>query len=350
MIKSYVYILLVLIIFQSCDEESIYEKFENSFPVKKELNSQIINHNKDLLGNPTKLRIADSLLFVLDPDLGYSMKIINNNNLTLVKNILKNGRGPGEYGMIPRFELLDHRKLAFNDDIKNNYYEVSIQSKQFNPEILIEKNLKIEQGRIFNTVRLGDSYVSTGIFEKKGRLLLSSVDSIDICDFFDDYPLDDHPKMSTMNKGMAYQTHFTSCVNNHFTGYSLTSGEIIFYAKEGGEIIKKNKYQLFTSEFESNSINGYGVVYSKDSQTGFLDIVQKDKFVYALYSGRSFRESGMEAYMGNKIFIFTHSGVPVACYHLDIDIRTFDVDENGTIYALAINPYPQLVKFTTINI
>nr|WP_275110000.1 BF3164 family lipoprotein [Labilibaculum sp. DW002] len=306
-----------------------------------------MGHDKDLFGDPTNLRISDSLLFVLDPDSRNFIKLISLNNLSLIKDLCLKGRGPEEYGMICRFELLEPRKIGFYDDLNTTYYEADIKSNQYNLKTTLNRNLKIEKERVANTVRVNDCFVSSGLFQNKGRLLISSMDSIGLCEYVDDYPIDDYPKMSTMNKGMAYQTHFTNSINGYFTGYTLASGEIFFYSKNGNGIVTENAYQLFTPNFTPNSNFGYGVVFAKESCTGFLDVVSKDDFIYALYSGRTRKEFGMEAYMGNKIFIFTHSGVPVEYYELDVDIRTFDVDENGTIYALTINPYPQLVKFPT---
>ncbi|PKQ66530.1 hypothetical protein BZG01_10925 [Labilibaculum manganireducens] len=345
MIRGYMCVLFVLLMFHSCAEHSLYEQFENSFSIKRELSSQKIEHDKDLFGNPTNLRISDSLLFVLDPDSHNFIKVINLNNLSLIKNLCLKGRGPGEYGMICRFELLESQKIGFYDDLNTTYYEADIEPNHCNLKIILNRNLNIEKERIANTVRLNGFFVSSGLFQNKGRLLISAMDSIGLCEYVDDYPIDDYPNMSSMNKGMAYQTHFTNSINGYFTGYTLASGEIFFYSKKRNGIIKENAYQLFTPDFTPNSDFGYGVVFAKESCIGFLDVVSKDNFIYALYSGRTRKEFGMEAYMGNKIFVFTHLGVPVEYYKLDIDIRTFDIDENGAICGLTINPYPQLVKF-----
>ena len=170
-------------------------------------------------------------------------------------------------------------------------------------------------------------------------------ENIDSCEFYYKYPVDSHPKLSNMNKGMVYQTHFTKCINNYFAAYTLTSGEIQFYSIKENKLVKENSYQLFVPSFKPNTNNGFGVAYLKDSPMGFLDVVQTNKFVYALYSGKV---GGINAYKGNKIYVFTHSGVPVKNYTLDIDIRTFDVNDKGDIYGLSINPVPQLAKFSTI--
>ncbi len=331
----------------SCNEKSTYEKFENSFPLKQKLSSQLIEHSNDFFGNPTNLRIADSLFFVLDPDSQNFIKVFNLNNLSSVNSICKKGRGPGEYGMICRFELLESQKICFYDDMNTTYYEALLKQNSDETKVSLKKSLNVENGRIINTVRLNDHFVSTGLFKERGRLLISGLDSLNRYKYDDDYPIDDHPKMSSMMKGMAYQTHFTKSVNNHFVGYSLTSGELLFYHREEGEVVKDREYQLFEPDYSPDSSMGIAVIFSQDSYTGFLDVVNKGNFVYALYSGRSQREFGMEAYVGNKIFVFTNTGKPVAYYELDVDIRTFDVDESGTIYALSINPVPQLVKFPT---
>lgn len=73
------------------------------------------------------------------------------------------------------------------------------------------------------------------------------------------------------------------------------------------------------------------VAVKRSSPMGYLDLFAGDKYIYALYNGRT-KEAFKDRYFyGNEIHIFDWKGNPVKKIILDKDARALSVDEAGRI-------------------
>ena len=70
------------------------------------------------------------------------------------------------------------------------------------------------------------------------------------------------------------------------------------------------------------------------------------KYVYLLYSGKSFDEAGRFAHQSSQIEVYNWEGEKVKTLLLDIPIQGMVVSEDDkTVYAISMNPEPQIVAF-----
>ena len=77
-----------------------------------------------------------------------------------------------------------------------------------------------------------------------------------------------------------------------------------------------------------------------------MDLAVTDKYVYALYSGRTFKKHKMAAYEGETIYVYDWTGRLVKTYQLDVAITQFCVDEDeNRLFAMANIPEPTIVSF-----
>lgn len=71
-----------------------------------------------------------------------------------------------------------------------------------------------------------------------------------------------------------------------------------------------------------------------------------DNFIYALYSGRSFKEYKMSCSDAEYIYVYDWSGNLIKLYKLDVPVSRICLDEqNEKLYAIANLPDPALVVF-----
>lgn len=79
---------------------------------------------------------------------------------------------------------------------------------------------------------------------------------------------------------------------------------------------------------------------------GFFEIPYRDDYVYALYSGRNYKDDKDKAFQGNLIRVFDWNGKLVKELHLDIDVQAITTTKNNQrIYAVSYLPDPVLVAF-----
>ena len=88
---------------------------------------------------------------------------------------------------------------------------------------------------------------------------------------------------------------------------------------------------------------------------GYSDIQVTDRYIYAVFHGRTFKEIAQDPEGtpdgGEYIHVYTHEGVPVCRMTLDHAIYGIDVDEEaGIVWATDVNTEEQIVKYRLPNI
>lgn len=323
----------------SCKQKSKFERFDSSFSGEVNLEATIVQHPDTLFADPTKLYFADSLLYLLDPDHQYHMSVYCLKDHT-IKRILPKGRAENEFIDICRFQLLNNNRLCFTDDISLNYYEYSIlEGNRLHQEY--KENLKIKDSRIMNYIKLNKFGLASGIFRKKGRFLVhNAINRRDT--LMGDYPKD-NVNIDDFIKGMAYQTHFETNTSRDFVVGYCTSGDLVFFSANDS-LTKIKQYTPIVPEYKNGSM--ISVTFTNNSVVGFLDVSITEKYVYCLYSGRSFKQYGADVYLGTTIYKFDLKGNKITKYNLNQAIRCLDVNEkNDLIYGITLVPHANLVLF-----
>jgi len=344
--KIILFILLILLI--SCSKSDQIKKFTDRFEQKINLRSMTLAHDKNLLGNPTDIKIIDSMLLFLDPDGQYHIKAVNIHHPDRSYPFLVKGRGPNEFGSIRSINVNQRNEVCFFDDNTLTYYEIpfKIDDKVIVPSA--QKKLSLDFGRVIFTAGLNGINISTGVFKKDGRFLLSDESKEDRGTLIGEYPLDQFPGSSNLVKGMAYQTFMRIGRNDHLmVAYCFRAGCITFFNFTNKKITIRNNYSFYLPDYSPDADQGLGVKYNPESFICFLDVCIVGDNVFALFSGRSVRDYKTNAYLGNRLFVFSKKGLPQAEITLDRDIRCFDIDaQTATIYGVTLTPFPEIVKFS----
>ena len=70
------------------------------------------------------------------------------------------------------------------------------------------------------------------------------------------------------------------------------------------------------------------------------------KYVYGLYSGKNFKENGLETLAGTIIYVFDWNGEAIKKYELNVPVTLISVDnKDEMLYAFSNMPDPELIRF-----
>ncbi len=150
-----------------------------------------------------------------------------------------------------------------------------------------------------------------------------------------------------MERSMLYLSTRTvrSPDNKRVAAATQDLGLLSFFNCSGESVLEEYK-QLKYYGPEFIVLERGGIAWSKDGMIGFCGLDCDDEYVYALYSGRTFMEHGMESHHCEHLFVYDWSGNPVKYYTLDIPLFSMKYDkERNTIYGIGYNPEGVFVEY-----
>ena len=118
-----------------------------------------------------------------------------------------------------------------------------------------------------------------------------------------------------------------------------------------GEIRKKRILRLcfdrYAQYIPDTSIPGaYSVAIDGKKPQGYTDLAVTDHLIFALYSGRSFKEYKMSCSESESIYVYDWNGKLVSLYELDVPVNHICIDGQGKkIYAISNLLDPLIVTF-----
>ncbi|MCY4159649.1 MAG: BF3164 family lipoprotein [Bacteroidetes bacterium] len=84
-----------------------------------------------------------------------------------------------------------------------------------------------------------------------------------------------------------------------------------------------------------------------DMRFGYIGVVSTDRYIYALYSGRTIPEVSHYASYGRQVIVFEWSGYPVAIFDLGGDYAS-DIaisPDDQELFAIYDSPVPIIVRY-----
>lgn len=132
--------------------------------------------------------------------------------------------------------------------------------------------------------------------------------------------------------------------SNGILALATQLGEVleVYNLKEGTHIVKFGP----RGEPEFNQADGMAI---PSGVMGFSDIQVTNKYIYAVFHGRSFKEIAKQQPLidgGQYIYVFSLKGEPLVKYTLDRFIYGIDVNEiTNELYAVDVNSNSPIVKY-----
>lgn len=304
--------------------------------------AQTDNLNLNELGiiHPTKIIHKDSLSIILTPKSKYRFAVYNHISGKLQRLVPAGSReGEGLY----------YLNLNLNGD--------KVSSLDFGTGCLVEIDLTryAEAGyqptftsltgnnkTPLGAVRMGNQTISTGIYTA-GRYCCTNPD--DETDRFSvAYPDCADPTLSDTLKSMFYASNCLAAnpSQTRLACANMQYGCLDICAIDGDQLTRINELHLNHPGviFRHKRPRGEGmwhpVAYTHNNLFGFCDLTTSDEYIYALYSGRTYREHKGNVDKGRVIFVFDWNGSHVLTWHLSNSCSSISYDKaSDTIYALS---------------
>lgn len=347
--NSLVLAFYILIILMSCGQKGVdnIASWDYSFGEVKKLVSAPCLDEELILGRPFLIHYADSSLLIYD-DIGDSLFILldlKDNNK--IYRFGKKGEGSDEFLQV--FDICNMKSdsvLGVYDAYKHDLREINfgqIKRGNINFPVIFKDTL--------SSIKLSPTnygtYLGLGFYENN---MLSLTGNVVGRKFFFEYPYKDghEKKISNRLRGMAYQG--TLCSNKSLGNflYAVRSAPIfILYSVEKDRIQKTYEwiggYPIYKTE---ENETWRSAPMSADNKMAFVMAYATDSYVYLLYSGKSIKEVGTDAFKANIIYRLSWDGKPNCKFELDYSLTNFCVsDYDDILYGLADKGEIELVQY-----
>lgn len=334
---------LLILFFSSCSQNS---NKNEGFVINCQ-HKILFDDDEYILGKPNSMALIDSVLIIVDSQTNPMLHLLNVKTGNPIGQFLSRGQGPDEYMKIGTLGRLNKDTLFFHDLNKRVCCFLVLPKKE-NGEIQIIEAFKCAETAHNTLVPLTDaSYIASGIYQE-GRFCLLT-DSGRTKKFWGTYPSRDDMEESVSNliKSQAYMGQLSSSpANDKFVFHATAADMLSFYKYENKEIRLIKDIQRSLPDYKyGKDINEF-LGTSRKKPITYLSVCTTEKFVYLLYSGKTYMENQLKAFESNEIHVYDWNGERVKMLSLDIDIKEMVVsDDDSIMYAVADLPNPTVVKF-----
>ncbi len=328
------YICLFLL-FISCNQE------QNQ--VIKLDKQTVLDDNEILISFPRLFTMSDSILLVCDPRTDSLFHVIDRNNNNIF-SFGKKGQGPDEFlfpSSVHPYPTGD--SLCLMDSNKKTFY-----SLKFSPENIPLLNIiSTDKTNSHHDIlpMKHNLYVASGIYQDTRFYLLDSKGNV--IDKYVNFPNRDNneKQLDKVVLSQAYDGYLTKDNDGSRFAIGLYNAKMIaFYKVENNKIsLIKEVYDEYP-EFSYYKSHYQGI--SSNSLTGYLSISASNNFVYALYSGKSYKEHAELASYGNLVYVYDWNGNPIKQYDLNIQACRIQISSDDKyLYAIIRSPEHEIAKF-----
>ena len=248
-----------------------------------------------------------------------------------IRSFCGTGQGPGEFAGVAIEKINDTKTMGINArQMGGMYFEVNIDSligrKDYFPKHKFDFNYKVNN----HFVAFKDFFVTLSLH--LDRIALVDREGEVISQHFS-YPFEE--ELSHIAKdvlGMAYQGALvkSDSLNRVAVFNDASPNWDIFEVADSQSVIEINKTHLRPPKVKDETVRdgnvtSYSVSYSRDNVRAFTHVKSTNKYIYALYSGKSYRDKDVFSDFGNNLIIIDWEGNLLAKHLLDREIAGFVV-------------------------
>lgn len=191
-------------------------------------------------------------------------------------------------------------------------------------------------------VRAGNRIISTGIYTSGRYCSTNPAENEDIYSVA--YPECALPSLSDSLKSIFYASN---CLALNRTQTRLACANMQYGCLDlcdirEDQLIRVNEVHLnrpgvsIRPQRPKSRKMWYPVAYTDHNLFGFCDLTTSDDYIFALYSGRTYRQYRNDVDKGRVILVFDWNGSHVRTYHLSNSCSSISYDPTtGAIYALS---------------
>jgi hypothetical protein len=254
-----------------------------------------------ILHDPWSILTIDSLVIVGNKK-GQPLIEIYNKKGKILKRLVARGKAPDQILAIGAVQAdsIHHRFFVF-DLFKKTIIEFSLDGllnmQNYHPQLFVDfKRLNLSDNLVQKAYVRGNNYlIESG--SGNGRFLFLNNDGHE-SKFFGKFPPKVDPTLTDEENAHLYTGEIAISPDNKKMAFaSFTAGLLDFYDLKDSEIVPKWLYTEFLPtdlkriQFENMS----AIAFSNKSVEAYLDVTSTNKFVYAIYSGKTleYNQSGL---------------------------------------------------------
>jgi hypothetical protein len=277
---------------------------------------------------PYRMALSDSFLFILDlhPQ-EFFIHCFTYPSFSYYHSLCKRGAGPEEFISIQNIQCYNDTIFIF--DSRNEIYMIDIHKLSDTNSAFGKIKLPVDYGFLSRGIRIKERFFFP-VFNvlNDGRIL--------VFDGVGNY-LHAIGEIKSDNKR---EINAATC--QAWMPFLAGNEKMLVAATQHGEVI-----DLFDADQHQYTIKGkngdplyqeidtYAVM---NGIVGFVDVVVKNKYIYAVFNGGKINEQDEKIQGGKYIYIFDYKGKPIKKIILDRHITClYVVDDESIIYALDVN-------------
>lgn len=341
---AYIYIFIFLSLFTSCMKSK--KNYSNNYI---HIDYQKVPLSEHIIGSAEGMHFIDSFLVILDSKTDSLFHIMNLKNMKW-KDFGTKGQGPMEFLHPFHFQHQENGILCVWDLFKSSMTKLYINNIYYNKKLQQQKILSINDERsTFSSLPTKyNTFISLGAYENEMFKLLDYNGNL-LKSFFE-YPYKNKTEkdIPAKTRALTYQGQMMANPSlDKFCFACIYAPIINFYKiyKDSIVLIKSNN-----KGYPSYTIDNKSSLITSDNKAAYSQIYTTNKYIYALYSGKSWKEYERFFLRSQTIEVYDWNGELIKTYSTSIPLTLICVSpDDKTIYAIADDPDPQLLVFNLLQ-
>ena len=350
--KNNCYTLLLFITFLlfSCKSDNTISDYirYDKFPKEISLKAEGYISDDAIMRYPFRIRECGDLLYVLDlHGEEHFFHVFKKESFEYVTSFGRRGEGPEETLQAKNIYCFSSDNILTCDEMKREITKWEFSKGGTRPAIVDRIKIDDERLSLFDFALSSDTSLIFPDASGENRLFEMNLNNRTSINRIGSIPI-----LSDVDKNKP------AIISQAWNPYIYTSpkGSIIVVATQFGEVL-----EIYNKDKECKRIvmcGPLGEPYYKciDNKytiplgvMGYCDIHITDKYIYAVFSGRTFKEISQNEDTpdgGHSIHVFDFNGKPVTKYILDYDVYGICVNETEKIiWACNVNDEEQILKY-----
>lgn len=325
----------------SCSNKSDFNHFEKIESIK--LQGEQVDILREGVSSASNLFIYDSILVIhRSVPYPYYFEAYNLNSGSFIKEFGLQGNGPNElpdYGNSFRYK---DRLAIVIPNAGNALYESEIRDLMDNDSSYFIKKTEFTNIHGGDYNQIGDSLYITLSLNSKNRIHLANGKGQNLGGFFD------YPSVRSLKElpedllGMAHQGYLVKSITDKRVGVFLMNSAgwdiFDFNTIKTPQLVNQSHFNEVIAFDASRKISetsfSKSVAFGTNNPTGFLDLDANDDNIFALYSGKTYEEHGLNISSSNIILKIDWNGDIIEKFTLDQEVDRIVIKNKDYIYCL----------------
>jgi len=312
---------------------------------KENLTCKIFSSSNLVITNSSLIACNSKYVLIADNKTEFVFHLLRKDG-SYIGSYGKKGLGGNEFILISSLERYRGDTFLAYDINKRKAFELSVSQEK---ESLHWRELFADDS-IFhvNILPIRDRFVTSGFYQDYRLYVLNKRGEIEHGFFEQPYRNEKERNYSPVSRSQVYQGIMsTDFSGRHIVRALLNANIISFYDVEKDGTLNCIKENIESYPAYDYNENGDYEGISANSKICYLSVCSNDKYVYALYSGKTFRKSINDSSQSKVIYVYDWKGRIVKIINVDKSLSKICMGANGNeIIAISDDPEPCLVRIS----